>query len=146
MDKTTIRSSIKQELISNALIKGTILASLGIIPMLYGALFLNKETLGTWGIGLYLSGMALIAIGLIPYRNLSRAQKNPNEIIISEDESITYKSKGKLAFTLPIKEIHSIRYLEREHLYGIELIINGKSVFLPYFTEKSYERVKSQIE
>ncbi len=155
-DMLILRSAIKEELLFNFLKRGTALALIGILPLLFGALFLNTSQLGNWGLLIYFFSMGLIALGLIPYRRLLRLQKSPNELILCQDDTLIFKRRGKQLLKIPFHEIAQVRFIEENKIYGIgiDLKINrptkkkqlGCDFFFPYFTKRSFERMKKVLD
>lgn len=168
-DVIKVRSSIKASLMRSVIYRGSIIASLGIGSMVYAAVFLPPEVLKKVGLPIFLLGIGLIALGLIPYRRLAQLEKKHNEIIISNDETLLFASKGKSLFTIPLKSIESMEYHEKGFHYGIgislkkpvteKIIVHdtwfnvhryqkysrklfGFDLFLPYFSERTFQQIK----
>lgn len=161
-----LRSSVKSSLKKFVLIRGTVLAVLGVCILLYGALFLAVETLAVWGFPMLFVAIALIAIGLMPYRRLCRREKRPDEIVENGNLALHYNMEGRPTFTIPLVSIDRKAYVEKGRDYGIaiwlkqplpqKLIVfnpnvdmekyqqeslkrHGSDLFFPYFTERSYK-------
>lgn len=97
----------------------------GVILLLGMGTFAPLELLSQLGIPTFFGGMFLIAWGMIPYRKLLRIRK----IAYSEEEIAG----------IPLQEIVSLHYLEKKHLFGIQMELKGgKRIFFPYFTQSAY--------
>jgi hypothetical protein len=142
-DFLKLRTSIKPELMRRVLFRGSFLGGFGVILMVASGAFLPVPVLSRWGMPIFLLSIGLIAVGMLPYRKLTRLEKNPDEIIISKDEQLVYLRKGKVVFTAPLSSINSCTYVDDESHYGIKITLKeGQEYFLPYFSE----RARSQIE
>jgi hypothetical protein len=142
-DFLKLRTSIKPDLMRSVLFRGSFLGGLGVILLAATGAFLPVPILSRWGIPIFLTSMGLIAVGMLPYRKLTRLEKNPDEILISEDEQFVYRRKGKVVFAIPLSSINSCTYVDDASHYGIEITLKeGQKYFLPYFTD----RTRSQIE
>lgn len=122
--------------------RGTLLAAAGALPILFSGVFLKQDALADWGWLIFLAGMALIALGLIPYRRLCKLEMNPNQLIIKDENFIDYYVKNKLVMSIPIDSIANIDYIEKNQLYGIDITLkSNKKMFLPYFTQRTAQQV-----
>jgi hypothetical protein len=170
-DRLKFRSSINKKLKRWILFKGTLIALLGILFLIWSAIYLTTSKLSTWGPIIIFTGLGLIIYGLLPYRKLTYLEMHPNEIIVDRDLSIHVKLKGKLVFSIPHGRLKSLSYFERKNEYGIaihlqpydlekiviydlgfNLLIFQKDslrhydcdLFLPYFSKKTYQRLISE--
>jgi hypothetical protein len=155
-----LRSSIKPSLKQSILYKGTLLASIGTFAMVYSGIFIPASELERYGIFIVCLGIGFIALGLLPYRRISKLEKEPHEIYIVEEGSLNFLSKGKLLFTIPLDAILKIEHRDQKKDYGIALWLKesseisdtnhitlkkisqdtrGCDLFLPYFTKRSYD-------
>ncbi|ADI39069.1 hypothetical protein [Waddlia chondrophila] len=168
-DSLTIRSSITSSLYKKILFRGSFFSLLGFIPLLYGSLKMDVDTLSIWGIPLFFLGTALIMFGMLPYKRVTELQKHPNEIHLVGDKSIRYDHLGKKTLTVPLSAIQSMQYLEDADLYGIKLHFkkvlkekvivhdprfsmerfekasrkrHGCDLFFPYFSKRSFNQLK----
>lgn len=169
VDTLTIRSSIKQELYSKILKRGTFLGAIGMLPILYGAIFMGPAKFSTWGFPLFILGMGLIAIGMIPIRRLTHLQQHANLLILTGTDFLEYHYSGKKTLTVPVGSIESITFLDDEIIYGIgiklkktlneKVIINDPrfsyeryrkeslkryecDLYFPYFTQRGFQKIK----
>jgi hypothetical protein len=161
----TIRSAITKELQHGALMRGSFLAGVGAILLLYTGGFMEPRLLGNWGAISFLIGFGLITWGLLPYRQLMNLQMNPYEIIV-EDNHFVFQRRGKPMFSVPYGAIERSGFIEDRWHYGIAIWIksevdspviihspnvdinrlrtqnqkkHGCDLFLPYFTKRAYE-------
>jgi len=131
------------------ILKGTLIASLGGFLLVYCGGFLPPSSLSRWGIFIWTAGFALIAYGLIPYKSLLNLMTKPNEIIFDDREQMHYLSRGKHQFMVPVSLIEQISYVEGKLRYGIKLTFSRekqKNVFLPYFSKRTYEKVRECLQ
>jgi hypothetical protein len=119
-DSLILRTSISSSLKRSVLLRGTILAALGGLVILSGG-FISKGILHIWGLPLYFVGIGLIAIGLIPLRKLQLIENTPNEIHINHELILSFRTKGKLIFSIPLASIRKIQFIDRYHVYGLAL-------------------------
>ncbi len=169
-DLIKLRSSINSSLKRYVLLRGTFLAFLGMALIAYCGAFLAPETLHIWGLPAFLIGLALITVGLLPYRRLTQLELKPHEIILDDTSSLKFFSKGRPLFSLPFADIAKMEYIDEKYRYGIGLWLKkpfpekilihdshfdmkafqtrsqkkaGCDIFLPYFTKRSFEAVVS---
>lgn len=166
-----LTSSIKPELKSQILFKGTFLALLGVILLLGAGIFLSPKSIENWGLPLFGTAFGLMAWGMIPYRRLCALERTPQLMCLSEEGNLQYFSKGKPILTLPVSIIATMTFRATPRLYGIELKLNkpasekiivfgGPSVlrplqknadlhtcdlFFPYFSERSFKRLHEKL-
>ncbi|MCH9609159.1 MAG: hypothetical protein S4CHLAM45_03810 [Chlamydiales bacterium] len=139
-----IRSTIKRELKTFTVKKGSLIGGSGAILLLVGTLSLPKM----WMPWIFLASLLLISIGLSPYRKLSHLELHPHLLTLEGDQLHFFKS-GRRLFQLPISTIERLEYVENKHLYGIALYRKEpgeQDLFFPYFTEKSLGMFKDQLE
>lgn len=163
-DTQTFYCSIKTELMRKTLFKGSMIAGLGGIFILFGGVFFDEKSLSSWGLPLFFLAMGLIAAGMIPYRRLTRLEKNPHLVVVNERELVFFK-QGKKTFTIPLESIDSISYCHSGDLYGIGIVIKknpqkkviihsrlfdrkrfGCDLFLPYFSERSCREISTHLD
>lgn len=159
------RSSIKSELLRRSLLRGTGLAILGALLLLAGA-FLPARILGNWGALIFLLSMGLIAWGLIPYRRLKQLETIPHEIIL-DDHTLLFCWKREAVFQVPFSNIDKTAFISSGDVYGIGIWLSSTSIctynnfdlvhfqersrkkfgcdlFLPYFSERTFESLVRQ--
>ncbi len=173
MDRLTereiYRSAIRSQLLNHSLKRGAILGGAGALLLIIGGTFLPLSLLKIVGIPLFLTGMALIALGLWPYRQLSRLQLHPHLLQV-DAESLTFKRNGKPLMQIPLTCLEKMDYLEKEDLYGIGIWLKKQSrekikvlqphfdgaafmahsqqqfegcdLFMPYFTEATWKEIR----
>lgn len=167
MESNRIRlySSIKAPLKRQVLFRGTVLAFIGVLFLLWASIYLLPPELDTWGLVILLISSGLIIYGLLPYRKLTYLENHPNEIIMDSDASVHIIFKRKLMFSVPHFNWENFEYIEKKDMYGIgmhlelgdleKIVIYDQrfdivsyqkeslknyncDLFLPYFTKKSY--------
>lgn len=140
----------------------------GAFLLVLGGTILPLELLSLWGIPFFLIGLFFIAIGWLPYRQLTRLQLKPHEIHY-DGSTLLFLKQGKPLFKIASMSIDKISYVEREHLYGIGIWLKrpieervkvlqphfnfaafvsdsmhrfeGCDLFLPFFSERSYKEL-----
>lgn len=167
-DILTIRSSIKTSLLNHTLFRGTIIAGIGGAILLFAGVFVPLSSLNTWGFPIFLASLALITLGLLPYKRLKRLEVNPYEIVADHEKMWHFFEKGMPLFSLPVDDIEKTVLIEKEYLYGIGVILKkplplpiaihrkafsledyekeslkkcGCDVFFPYFSKRAYQEL-----
>ncbi len=162
----TLHSSIKPSLKKNKLLQGSILAILGVSLWLYCGIFLSINILSTWGWLALMMGGVLITFGLMPYRQLTRLENNPHQIVVTDLEELYFSISGAPVFTIALENIEEMAYLDDDKRYGIGLWIKKPiiknvhllnpslnfdaylkntqkqyfcDIFLPYFSKRSFQ-------
>ena len=159
-----LRSSIKSSYKRYVLFRGTLIAVIGALLIVMSGIYLPVQEMRIWGLPALVVGVGLIALGLLPYRRLSRLEDKPNEIILL-DKEFQFFTKGKKVFTIPYASIDKIDHMDNRCCYGIALwikkspeqkvIVHDKKasfskkqngdIFLPNFTERSYEILREHV-
>lgn len=167
--RITFRSSIHRALKKSVLLRGTIWASIGVLLWVLAGVFLPLSVLTIWGAPILLLGGALIVVGLLPYRRLSRQENKPNELILTELDELYIFFERTGMFKVELKNIETMAYLDDDTRYGIGLWIKypKKShitllnphikideylkncqkdyqcdIFLPYFSKRTYQEIE----
>lgn len=144
-DSIKLFSSIKPALMRAYLVRGTFIAMLGLLLLVYGGTFLDVHSLTIWGIPILFVGSGLIAYGLIPYRRLCRFEKNPSELIVDESGFVQFIEGGKLVYSIPLENIEHLDYYEKGNNYGICVTLKDKAeqkviVHQSRFNASQYQR------
>lgn len=155
-----VRSSIKPRLMRHIILRGSIFAVMGSLIFLYAGIFMPVAILSAWGIPLLFIAGGLLAIGLLPYRRLSRLERKPDELAANES-SLIFHHLGRPVMTIPVTSIKRMAYLDHGNKYGIglwlkdplpeKIIIHDRrykpdasfnaDLFFSYFTERSYQEL-----
>jgi hypothetical protein len=159
LNPLTLRSSIRSELMRFTLWKGSCLAGIGALLLLFGGTFVPLQQLKVWGFPIFISACALITWGLLPYRRLRTLETSPYVLTLPEEKWLCLSAKGKIMFKLPLESISHFKYLEFSHFYGIGIYLKNRSndqeivekskkwnLFLPYFSQRSYQTLKEHLE
>lgn len=171
-DTLTIYSSIKQPLIKRALLKGSSIAFFGMLPLIYSTLYIGPGPLSYIGMALYFFGLAMIAVGMVPYRNLTFLERHPHKLALVNNEGLIYFHKGKQTLTVPLSKIEALNYFEGKETYGIAIRIKrdvpekiivhnpsfnveefqrlsqkgfGCDLFLQYFSKRSFQQIEENL-
>lgn len=159
--KTAVNSQLKKD----ALLRGSLLAGLGMLILIGGSIILTQEQLEQYGFFIFVGGIALVTFGMIPYRKLVRLENSPDEIHVNDDHAWVYYRKGKKIAEIPREAIESSDFVAHDPDYGIcvqlkknppskvkvfmpdaQLQMNkyGCDLFLPYFTERSMNQLSKE--
>jgi len=172
-DVLPLRSSVRPSFVKKSLFRGTSIASLGLLPLFYGALFLDTEALSLWGLPLFFLSFGMIAYGMLPFKQLIDLQQNPDQLILHADNQIVYHQKGSAALTIPLSAMEQVKYLEMRTIYGVaiwlkdapteRIIVHSPTfnfartrtrslcqyrcdLFLPYFTRQTFNELTQMID
>ncbi|QVL57507.1 MAG: hypothetical protein KFB93_00065 [Simkaniaceae bacterium] len=130
-------SIVKTEVKKRLLLKGMLLSILGIFLLIGMGTFAKVTVLSVWGLPSFCVGIFLIGWGLIPYRNLTRLETHPHQILFEKDH-LTFISTHGNHVLVPYRNIGEISYVEAGNRYGIRLSLKeGDPLFLPYFLNDS---------
>jgi hypothetical protein len=168
-EKKIFRSTISSNLLSDSLKKGGIYAGSGAVLILLAGTLFPLSLLKILGIPIFLTGLFLIGLGLIPYRKLTRLQLKTHEIHW-DGKNILFCKEGKPLFKVNASSIEKISYRHDKNKYGICIclkypvnekmhilqpkihlspFINHKScqkeklvLFLPYFSRRTFDELK----
>ncbi len=141
-----LRSVIPPHFLKKKLYKGLSLAIFGIAFLLIGGTFLPIERLDRWGFVLFSLSMALITLGLLPYRRLAQLQVKPNELLFTTNEMI-FIQRGKPAWSTQLTSIRNIEYRETKRSFGIVVILKeNRSFYLPYFNRHAYREFEDILK
>lgn len=161
-----LRSSIKTTLLYSSLIRGTFLAGIGILALLFFGIFIPIDSLKIYGPFIVLISLLFISIGLYPYQKLKQLELKPHEILLNEDHFL-FAWKRKPTIIVPFSEIDKILNIQLKNRYGIGLLLKKPNnanlvdphfdlnkfiassqknyqcdLFFPYFTTYSFEQCK----
>ena len=118
MEEVIVQSQVDSGLVARTLARGSAVAGLGIVIILIAGIEMPPEQLALWGIPILLLGLALIALGLIPYRIISRRRDTPDLLSIT-DEGMTYTQGGKPTLTIPFDTLSRVSFLDQAPAYGV---------------------------
>lgn len=162
-----IYSSISPEYYRKKVIRGTGIALVGVLLIVYFGSFVTPENLHLIGLPVLFFGGFLIALGLIPLRRLSKLDRNPDEVALTA-KYFHYLQGGAPILTIPLDCIASLQYSETGAQYGIALSLKrkngidvlvhppgfnlnrfiersrkktGADLFFPYFARRSFSRL-----
>ena len=130
---------IKVEYKRNRLVRSRLLSGVGIALLVGSGVFLPVGHLTQWGWLIFLVSGGLITIGMIPYRQLTLLEEQPDKLVIDDADTLHYIKRGKEVFVIPCGQIKHVEYLETPYSYGIVMHINDKKYFYPYFSKLSFE-------
>ena len=116
----TIKTSVKDSVLRYHLFKGTLLSGIGGVLLMISGAFIPSPELSEWGISIFILGLGLITVGLLPYRWIWRLELNP--CVLSVDEKhLSLFFKNKRLISIPRADIAHMQYFETRHSYGIRL-------------------------
>lgn len=163
-----IRSSIRPELKRQVLMRGSMIGGCGALLLLATGVFLPLSLLKIWGWAIFLIGIGLITLGLLPYRKLTRLESKPQTIEMKEDR-FSLTSNQKPLFTVPFSAIEKMAYINTSSDYGIAIWLHnpltdkivvhsekfdiekyrelsqrkfGCDLMLPYFSQRGFDELQ----
>lgn len=145
MDTQTFYTSISPAHKRKVLFRGTLFAIIGLMPMLYASLFLDVKALSAWGWLNFVWGIGWIAAGMIPYKRLSKLERTPNKIVLSQDGSFRYCVGDAPVLNLKAEAISDVSFTEQRGAGGATVVTKeGKCFHLPFFNQRTCSEI-SQI-
>lgn len=128
-------SVVKGEVKRHLLLRSLFFSSIGGLLLLGMGTFAREEILTVWGLPSFALGIFLIAIGMIPCRNMTKLETHPHQIIFDREALTFISNKGNNAI-ISYRDITKIRYFEGKTRYGLWLERKeGSPIFLPFFLE-----------
>lgn len=136
-ETVTLRSSILPGLMRRTLFRGTLVAGGGVCLLLVVGALLQLQYMKLWGAAVFLIGIALITLGLLPYKRLKKLEEKPSTLTVDQT-ALHYSSKGKIRFSIPIVSIARLDYMPeinssiqqateaagQANEYGIKIFLN----------------------
>lgn len=163
-----LRSSLNPSLLKASLIKGSLVASLGILPLLL-SFFIPVDLLKIYGFLIVIISLLLITLGLYPYQKLKKLELFPHELLL-EDDHFIFAWKRKPVLLIPFNEIEHALYFHPKDAYGIGITLKkpikitpldplfdrqsfintcqknyGCDLFFPYFSLYSFNQFKDVL-
>lgn len=166
-----LRTTLKPTLLKKTLFKGTFLAASGILIILLAGILLPLSLLKIFGAPAFFIGLLLAALGLIPYRKLTRLELFPQKLHF-DGASLVLLHQGKPILKIPKECVDRVFYFEEENIYGIGFIFKKPcaekvqifderytfylpfsskktcpacDLFLPYFSDASCQELNNAI-
>lgn len=127
----TIRSSVLPDLMRKTLRRGTLLAGIGVLALLFGGVFIPVEKMRIWGPFLFLFSLGMITWGLLPYKRLKRLEDKPSMLVVEGDGWLHYSVGGKPLFSIPIASIDRTVFIDRPSIYGIGVFLKNANLENP---------------
>lgn len=126
------RSSIKPKLLKKTLIRGTILASGGLVAIFAAWAFFYDTVTSYFGFGLFIIGLALITAGMLPYKQLTQLELFPHLLELNsptdaQQYELHYFQKGKPYLAIPVTIIKKLNYIDANDHYGIAIELKQTS-------------------
>ena len=168
-DSVCVYTSLTSPLMKNALLRGTLMAFIGLCPMFYAAISFNERELQTWGVMIFLIGFIFITIGMLPFKRLKALENGPDCLKAQQDTGLVYTRQGKKIATIPFESIRDLAFIKNQGCYGmgiqlkentlkkVEIHTNrfdfvkfrrrslqqtGYDCFFPFFSERSCRLIK----
>lgn len=132
-----LRSVVSPELIRQVLLQGSLLALAGGFILLFGGMFIPVDVMQKWGWFVFLCGLGLIAMGMIPYRRLVR---DVSTIRITEDA--VWIEKGRVTRRIGLERIQSVRYEKGGIVFELK---DGNHVFVGHYSVGSFHLLLEHI-
>ena len=165
-DNFSIRTSINPQLMKSTLLKGFIIALLGILLLFFGGIFLPVNILKLWGPLIFIGGMAFVIMGLLPYRKLTQLELKPMTLTAEAGGEWVLIHGAKKLLSISDKSISKIEYVNDQKNYGLGIWLNkpieekiiiydpaykvfrgfGADLFLPYFSKRSVKELHAWMQ
>lgn len=143
--RKTVYSSVRPSLKQKLLRRGTVLGVLGAGILLGFSTWGSESLLNDWGLPIFCTGIASIAVGMIPLRKIQRIENVPHKLSITARELI-FEKPGRDPLSLHREDILSTQFMNRGDLYGIEVITRTlQTFFFAYFSEDSANTVAEYV-
>lgn len=154
---------------------GTVLALLGLFPLLLSVVLLPAQALHGLGLALFAFFLFCLLWGLLPYKRLAKKQLHPDALYIessrnnwdkehkspqghqgqgtleNDSDCLVYAVNGQIKQRLPLRDIISLHYITRSLSdYGIEIVLTNSNdtttrLFFPYFTQASSDELETHL-
>lgn len=147
------------------LLRGALFSGSGAFIILLGGVLLPLSQLEIWGMPILFTGLLLVFVGMTPYRRLAKLEVNPYVLQI-DSEKLSLNKENRPLFSLFLKHISSLEYIEKKNIYGIAFKIKRPieesvqifdarfiaqalkegieaDLFLPYFSKRSFEELET---
>ena len=132
MDELKLFSTVLMDVKRRLLFRGLCFGGCGIGVILFFGVWATPLFLSKWGLLIFCATLILISVGLIPYKNLTRLETRPHQILINEKELIFISSKGSHK-SIPLSSIKAISFWKLKTKYGLMLDLENTKAFLPCF-------------
>ena len=116
MDELKLFSTVLMDVKRRLLFRGLCFGGCGIGVILFFGVWATPLFLSKWGLLIFCATLLLISVGLIPYKNLTRLETRPHQILINEKELIFISSKGSHK-SIPLSSIKAISFWK--HYFNI---------------------------
>lgn len=113
------RSSVSSSLKRHVLLRGSVIATMGALFILFSGMFVPANKMAFWGLPIFALGFGIITWGLRPYRRLCRLENNPRELVLTGDETLEFFTNGNKIVTIPMCSIEAMTHVDKADDYGI---------------------------
>lgn len=150
-DTFRIYSTVPSQILKQALMRGTLIASAGGALLLIAGAFLDAHVLSVYGFPIFALAILLVTYGLFPYRRLHQLTTFPDELCLTPTQ-LFYKRKGEIIMEIPCRWIAAARYHTLEKQPGLEVLLSMENqkeqttLFFPYFGERKVLALLEQME
>ncbi len=120
MDTLTIRTKITAQLLKQKLFQGSIFSAIGALLILICGTYLPSSIMSPFGFIIICLALFCIAVGMIPYRRLSKLQLSPHKLLITERDCTVENDKSAL-YSIPLISINTVQFIQKGSVYGIAL-------------------------
>ena len=135
-----VYSSISSEIKKLKLKKGLLFSLPAIILLITFGTFASLDLVVQYGRIIFFVSITLIAIGMIPYRRITRLESTPH-ILSIEDDTLDFKYLGKFSVLIPLREIKSISFFRKKQFFGLALTLHSlKNVQSKNFAMRQYQK------
>jgi hypothetical protein len=126
------------------LLRGSAIAGIGALILLIAGATVPPQDLSIWGWPIIIVSFGLIAIGLIPYRRLSRLEDKPSKLVLTDDNEIIYIVNDRKRVTIPYDSIEKMEYLKNSNIYGIGLWLKKNNNLKPVVHDPLFNAIGHQ--
>ncbi len=136
-----LRSVIRSSILEQHLLQGSCIAFVG-VAVLFFTYYDLLPIIDGWASIFMWIGFGLIAIGLIPYKKLTRLEVNPYLVYVDSQE-LSLIFRQKCLMKLPLHLIRDVSHFETNKLFGMAISFENKDIYsvpVPRVIEKATKK------
>lgn len=162
------RTSINPAFRKRSLFKASTVSGLAIFLLAIAGSMMPLQLLSEWGFLMLLICGTLITWSMLPYRKLERLESNPDYLWTNSKGDLVYGKQDLPILTIPLQSIDTSFFIDKKNIYGIGIVLHshpqekirihqvsfnfktlqtsslrkyGCDIFLPYFSERSFNEL-----
>ena len=120
MDQVKLHASLPPKILSQKLLKGSLLALTPSLLLIGVGIIYPNTFLQDYGLLTFSIFLLSVTYGMIPYRKLLLKQMQHEEFLLTP-EGFSYFSSKKKVFEASWKSLEAVRYYESSDEFGVEL-------------------------